>query len=180
MDDALHNLSLYPFVLFPQSNAAYEVDAILQLSDGTLVTCENMAIKRWTVNGQLLNTFMGHTDFVTSLMEVDEDTFLSGSYDKTLKLWNKTTGKCLNSWQCFYEPRGYCCKLLRLRNNRSVFFVGMMDGWIEERHIDNGKTIGHLHLHSDVISCFCELSNGQIVSGSWDGRLKVWNTKTIH
>lgn len=38
---------------------------------------------------------MGHEEMVYSLATVDESRFLSGGFDKTIRLWNIDTKKCL-------------------------------------------------------------------------------------
>jgi WD40 repeat protein len=49
--------------------------------------------------GEELRTFTGHMDHVTSIaFSPDGHTALSGSYDKTLKLWEVPTGKELRTF----------------------------------------------------------------------------------
>lgn len=44
----------------------------------------------------ILNTFCEHTDYVSSLAMLDSETFISGSFDHTIKLWNihQSTSLC--------------------------------------------------------------------------------------
>lgn len=166
-----YNLAKYPCTVFNAHASA--VRDVIELRDGTLVSCSTDAtIRRWTPNGRLLNSYNGHS--VDCLMEVDDHTFLSGSLDCTMKVWNKTTEELLHT---VHLQVGVQC-LLRLRHNSS-FLCGRKDGHIEERRVDNLiETMHTLCGHSDSVLCMCEMSNGYVVSGSVDKTLKVWDMKS--
>ncbi|MGH7225120.1 MAG: WD40 repeat domain-containing protein, partial [Gemmataceae bacterium] len=51
-------------------------------------------------NGKCLRTFEGHTDDVASgSWSPDGRYVLSGSWDKTLRLWEVASGKCLRKFK---------------------------------------------------------------------------------
>ncbi|GHO61573.1 hypothetical protein KSC_004650 [Ktedonobacter sp. SOSP1-52] len=53
-----------------------------------------------TATGLRLRQFQGHTDYVQSVhLSADGCWALSGSYDKTVRLWEVTTGRCLHTLQ---------------------------------------------------------------------------------
>jgi WD40 repeat protein len=54
----------------------------------------------WKVsNGVLVKNFIEHTSGVTSVSFSKDDKYIiSGSADKTLKLWNVQTGECLRTF----------------------------------------------------------------------------------
>eukprot|EP01102_Stenamoeba_stenopodia_P008498 TRINITY_DN2447_c0_g1_i4.p1 TRINITY_DN2447_c0_g1~~TRINITY_DN2447_c0_g1_i4.p1 ORF type:complete len:159 (-),score=35.02 TRINITY_DN2447_c0_g1_i4:289-765(-) len=64
------------------------VSRMLQLWDGTLVLAGGARIERWTLDGKRLNTFSGHTMSVCALIELDNESFLSCSYDGILARWS--------------------------------------------------------------------------------------------
>ncbi len=46
-------------------------------------------VKLWNLNGQVLQTFKGHSSSVSSVVfSPDGKTIASGSWDNTVKLWN--------------------------------------------------------------------------------------------
>eukprot|EP01102_Stenamoeba_stenopodia_P005617 TRINITY_DN16360_c0_g1_i1.p1 TRINITY_DN16360_c0_g1~~TRINITY_DN16360_c0_g1_i1.p1 ORF type:complete len:391 (+),score=81.02 TRINITY_DN16360_c0_g1_i1:63-1235(+) len=194
MKNHKYNLANYPSVSFKRGYGGLNADVvdIIQLSDGTLLSCSfDKLIKRWNDRGQLLISYAGHSADVFCLMELDGNTFISGSYDKSIKVWNKTSGHCLHT--IFIE--GAVCSLLRLRynnnynnNNSTTFLCGMDDGSIRlERMLEVNNFCYETLLQQPqynraAVVCMCEMrSNGYIVSGMLDSNLTVWdaNTKTL-
>mgnify|MGYP002622575587 CR=1 FL=1 len=52
------------------------------------LSCSNdEMIKMWSVNGELINTFLGHSAFVFSVTCTEDGRIISGSEDKTVKIW---------------------------------------------------------------------------------------------
>eukprot|EP01102_Stenamoeba_stenopodia_P007888 TRINITY_DN2229_c0_g1_i4.p1 TRINITY_DN2229_c0_g1~~TRINITY_DN2229_c0_g1_i4.p1 ORF type:complete len:302 (-),score=43.38 TRINITY_DN2229_c0_g1_i4:25-930(-) len=110
-------------------------------------------------------------------MELDDETFLliSNNYStaNVYKMCDQTTIECIKS---FEVQMVYC--LLKLSND-STFLFGMSDGTIEERSLEEcNKTLHTLQDHKMGVTCLCELSNGNVVSGSHDGWLKMWDMDT--
>ena len=40
-------------------------------------------------------TLTGHSDWVTSVIQLSDGKVCSGSFDKTVKIWDLTTGRCV-------------------------------------------------------------------------------------
>lgn len=59
----------------------------------------NGEVRLWSIpDGTLLQTFLGHTDWVrTVAFSPDEQAILSGSDDQSVRLWDVSTGKCLRT-----------------------------------------------------------------------------------
>ena len=50
-------------------------------------------------NDDALNTLTGHTQSVTAVMVIPNSLYLvSGSLDKTVKIWSLSTGECLHTF----------------------------------------------------------------------------------
>jgi WD40 repeat protein len=66
--------------------------------DGQIATAAGQKIKLWNLNNQLLQTFTGHTDIVTSVaFSLNRQHLASGSDDKTIKLWRLRDGKLMQT-----------------------------------------------------------------------------------
>jgi len=63
---------------------------------------------------ELVGSFVGHADAVISVLQKDDNVLVTGSRDCTLKEWNLTTHKCINT----IPSSRYCC--LFLTRNRST------------------------------------------------------------
>ena len=71
------------------------------MGSNTLASGDGSAIKVWnTTSGNLIKTLSNHTSSIWDticLVKEDGQTILSGSLDKTVKVWNWKTGECLNT-----------------------------------------------------------------------------------
>ena len=47
--------------------------------------------------GECLKTLIGHTDWINTVCILDNDKIVSGSHDKTIKIWNSNTGECIKT-----------------------------------------------------------------------------------
>ena len=60
-------------------------------SSGNLIQIWNLT------SGALVSSLLGHKKCVSSLIQLSTGLLASGSYDSTVKLWNVSSGKCLNT-----------------------------------------------------------------------------------
>ena len=84
------------------------VTSIVQLeSDGTIVSCSDDAtLKRYTVDGRFLNSYVGHEDDVMYVIELTEDVIVSASWDGAIKKWNFNTNECIKTLETFATISG--------------------------------------------------------------------------
>ena len=91
----------------------YEKPAILKLDNGKIIKHtmypfvvkiknQNKTIQKGGV--KLIKVLEGHTYIVTCILELKDGRLLSGSYDNTLKLWNKDTGDCISTLEEHDDP----------------------------------------------------------------------------
>jgi WD40 repeat protein len=152
------------------------ISCCLYSPDGRLllVGCGSNLILHDSVTYQLQHTFAGHVDIINCCScAPDGATVLSGSSDRTLKLWSTTTGQCLRTLyghsedvhSCFFSPSGHeIC---------SASYDGTMAMWA----MDTGQTRGVLDTDSTAPGSRsrCACSSGKcIVSGHVDGTVKMW------
>lgn len=118
-----------------------------------------------------------HTHTVYCIAGLPDGRIVSGSYDKTIKIWNSLTGKCEHTIHC---PRAYCLTTLPDGKIVGGFEDGTLRIWdtlsgsINSNHIFKDYI---LRDHPSFINCIQRLSDGMIISGSND-KLKIWNLKT--
>jgi len=170
------------------------VGGIVVLKDDSLVLCssDNTA-RRWMLidqnnnngNGndfsndnknnnnqtlQLLGTFVGHSQNIRGVVEKDDNTIITGSIDKTMKVWNKTTCQCLKTLELDVS----ISRVVKTKNN-SCLICGFFDGVVQMRGTTDLELLSSFKPHSAVIWSICELKDGSFVSGSDDGMVKRWN-----
>jgi WD40 repeat protein len=110
----------------------------------------NKTIDIWDANkGLYLKTLKGHTGNVTSLsFSPDGSRIVSGSTDACLKIWNANTGVCIKNIE------------------------GVIDN-------SGGNWLKNFEGHLSPISSVAYSPDGKyIVSGSYDGIIKIWDANT--
>ena len=60
------------------------------------LSCSNdESIKLWTLEGELINQLLGHNSFVFSVKSFEIANYISGSDDKSIKIWDND--KCIQT-----------------------------------------------------------------------------------
>jgi WD40 repeat protein len=118
------------------------------------------------------NSFSGHTDHVNAVaFSRDGKTVLSGSDDKTLKLWD-TSGKLL---QTFSGHQGEVRAVAFSPNSKTVL-SGSKDNTLKLWDT-SGNLLHTFPGHRDAVWAVAFSRDGKtVLSGSNDGKLKLWNT----
>jgi len=72
-------------------NHAFRVDQVIELKRGGVIVSAAYSIKMWDVStGVCLHTLIDFTTRITGLIKLSEEVFLSGSTDKTIRVWDET------------------------------------------------------------------------------------------
>ena len=110
----------------------------------------------------------GHTNNIFCLIQLNNKSQIcSGSADKTAKLWDWETGKCLGTL-----PHQSWVKSLCQLSDGSII-TGGDDKTIKKWHgYKCGKTFNE---HKDSVKCLCNIDNKYIASGSFDNTIKIWD-----
>ncbi len=141
-----------------------------------------------------VRTFEGHTDWIESVcFSPDGRWALSGSRDKTLRLWEVSTGRCV---QRFEGHANTVWSVLFISDGR-LALSGSADGtlrlWevstgISKRRwralwektlrlwkVSTGRCIRTFEGHTDLVSSVCASPDGRyLLSGSFDKTLRLW------
>jgi eukaryotic-like serine/threonine-protein kinase len=122
-----------------------------------------------------LLSFAGHSKLVWSVaISPDGRTALSGSHDKTLKLWELATGKELRT---FTGHTGPVNSVAIARDGRTAL-SGSSDNTLKLWDLASGKQLRTLTGHSEGVSRVAIAPDGRTaISGSGDNTLKLWDTE---
>ncbi|KAJ3082368.1 hypothetical protein HDU99_002909, partial [Rhizoclosmatium hyalinum] len=121
-------------------------------------------------------TLVGHSmDVFTVACSPDSKTVVSGSWDKTVKLWSVETGECIKTF------RGHSDMVFSVAFSPDSKAVGSgsIDKTVKLWSVETGECVMTLVGHSkDVSSVAFSLDSKFVVSGSKDRTVKLWQVKT--
>lgn len=137
-------------------------------------------IKIWEVyhDRSLLRTFQGHSRPIRDLsFSQDGRSFLSTSFDKTIKLWDTELGKCLN---CFNSDRLTNCVKFQVDPDKpNEFLAGTADKRILQFDIRSPDIVQAYDHHLGGINSITFLENGKrFVTTSDDSSMRFWEYGT--
>ncbi|MCA2689583.1 MULTISPECIES: WD40 repeat domain-containing protein, partial [unclassified Microcystis] len=121
------------------------------------------------------NRLEGHDSVVTSVnFSPDGKTLVSGSGDKTIKLWNVETGQEIRTL------KGHDSVVSSVNfSPDGKTLVSSGDNTIKLWNVKTGQEIRTLKGHDSVVSSVNFSPDGKtLVSGSWDNTIKLWNVET--
>lgn len=113
---------------------------------------------------QLLHLYTGHTDDVLCLTVIANGSLVSGSKDRTIRVWKDTECK-----HVLTGHSGWVTALVALNN---FIYSGSTDTTI--RLWKDSKCIYSLVGHKDTLACFVFLKDNTLVSCSVDNVIKLW------
>jgi len=126
---------------------------------------------------QCLQTFIGHSGLVKSVsFSTDRQSLLSGSYDQTIRLWDKTSGACLREIHDSGFVTSVCFSPDGERALSACIERGNPDHPFRLWHLRSGFNIRCFNGHSDNVNSICFSPDGAtIISGSDDRSIGVWD-----
>jgi WD40 repeat protein len=124
-----------------------------------------------------LREFRGHEDHIRAVAVFpDERRMVTGSEDKTLRLWDLKTGVMLK------KMVGHSCRVWRLAVSQDGKLIasGDEEGGLIVWHGETGEALTQpIQAHSGVIYSLIFSPDGtMLATGSRDETMKQWNTKT--
>ena len=114
-------------------------------------------------------TMSGHSKNITCIILFDENKLISGSEDKTIKIWDIKKRVCTSTITGNYERIE---SLLKINNN--TLAAGSQNN-IRFFNIDNKKELFSLVGHEKSVCTMIKISENKIVSGAYDNLIKIWD-----
>jgi len=117
-----------------------------------------------------IGTFIGHSEKVTCAIEKSDNIIITGSIDGMVKVWNKSTCKCLHTMAM--ESLVY--SLLKTKTT-NLLLCGLGDGTVRvvrliDYHSVDSISVGPLQ----PIYWICELEDGTLCIAAWK-ELVIWD-----
>jgi WD40 repeat protein len=148
----------------------------------TLVTGSYRKIKVWRTfwqkgltiaPPQLLHSFTGHSHIVRSLVvSADGKILVSGSRDKTIKIWHLETGELLHT----LTGHGDGVYAIALSPDGQIIASGSLDKTIKLWHVETGELLGTFTGHTNTVTALAFTASGEmLVSASLDKTIKIWH-----
>ncbi|KAI0184218.1 WD40-repeat-containing domain protein [Xylaria flabelliformis] len=126
-------------------------------------------------NKELLRSYRGHTKAVTDIsFNRDGTQFVSGSFDRSMKLWDTETGQCLSKFTNGKTPNV-------LRFNPSVdhsteFLVGLSDNKIVQYDTRTRELVQEYDHHLNAINTITFVDdNRRFMTTSDDKSIRAWD-----
>ncbi len=147
----------------------------------TLITGSYRKIKVWRMSQQeaeiplvpeLLHSFTGHSHIVRSLaVSTDGKILVSGSRDKTIKIWHLENGELLRTLNGHRDG----VYAIALSPDGQIIASGSADKTIKLWHLQTGELLGTFTGHTHTVTALAFTASGELlVSGSLDKTIKIW------
>ncbi|MGK7880471.1 MAG: TIR domain-containing protein [Crocosphaera sp.] len=122
------------------------------------------------------NRLQGHNQRVMSMaISPNGETLVSGSYDNTIKIWNRSTGELIRT--LFGHDSMVLSVAISPDGNTVV--SGSVDKTIKIWYLETGELLRTLDGHdSMVLSVAISPDGNTVVSGSVDKTIKIWDLET--
>ena len=130
---------------------------------------------------KLINTLTGHTGCINALSSFNyfnSNYLISGSSDSKVKIWNNQISN-----QSLFELKTNhtdSIQALAYQNRLHYLAIGSKDKtfslW-KRRDVYEGKNLNTINTNDQVL-IIAILPNSNIVSGSWDKTIKIWQSES--
>ena len=133
-------------------------------------------VKLWEMyrGRRLIMTYSGHKLGVRAIcFNRDGGKFVSGSYDKYVKLWDTETGQCLQKFT--KSQMVYCLKFHPDEENEHLFLAGLANNKVICWDCRSGEIVQEYDRHLGAINSITFVDdNRKFVTSSDDRSMRVW------
>ncbi|KAJ9124225.1 hypothetical protein QFC22_001023 [Naganishia vaughanmartiniae] len=142
------------------------------------VYCERLIVERnWRKGRYTERILKGHTNgimclqFHQNLSTPSYPVLITGSYDRSVRVWNLDTGETVRVLQ------GHTRAVRALQFDQVMLITGSMDRTLKVWNWRTGECVRTLEGHTDGVVCL-NYNKGTLASGSADAVIKIWNIAT--
>jgi len=156
-------------------NVSSELYCAMKTRDNMILICgtNNGRVELRRLNDLvLISSFSVHSDGTCCICELEDGSFVSGSYDNTIKRWKAEAKSVI---QAFCGHLSSVQIVLGLK--RDYFVSASVDQTIKIWQISTGECLCTLSLHTSMIYGLVKLSNSKFASASWDKTIRVWDER---
>ncbi|GMS81934.1 hypothetical protein PENTCL1PPCAC_4109, partial [Pristionchus entomophagus] len=158
----------------------------LQLQSDVIVTgSDDNTLKVWSINEpvprsrggderttHLKHTLVGHSGGVwTSQVSSDGKYIVSGSTDRTVRVWSSETGQQLHCLQ------GHTSTVRCMALHGNILVSGSRDTTLRVWDIETGMCLQHLIGHVAAVRCV-QFNGVKVASGAYDFTVKIWDAES--
>ena len=161
-----------------QTFIAERINSIAFSPDGALLAIVNRlgyAVWVWEVNTESVRAFEGHTSYVQSVaFSPDGKTLASGSWDRTVRLWNTETGRFE---QILIDHTGEV-NSIAFSPNGVLLASGGKDQTLRLWDVKTGEVIRRLEGHARSVNHVAFSPDSKILASSGDETVRLWDVDT--
>lgn len=137
-------------------------------------TAANTAVVH-SIRGKQIHTLVGHTDKVTGCAFVDGSTVVTGSHDRSLRLWDINRGVCLSGGDSIGSRVNDVCA-----TGTNVFVTANHDGSIRLCDSRSLRESDQMQCHRDIVtSVACSSDYNHILASSRDNTLSFIDSRKM-
>lgn len=125
------------------------------------------------LDGTVLQTFVGHTNWVWQVLKLDESTIASCSEDNSIKIWDIKSGRLLAS---FSEDESVTS--LAFHSLKKQLISGNLKGEVSIRSLNSDyqqQTLSTYKAHTGIIRTIRLINTDAIATGGEDNKVKIWS-----
>ncbi|OUM63678.1 hypothetical protein PIROE2DRAFT_9750 [Piromyces sp. E2] len=124
----------------------------------------------WINKNYFIDNMISHTDSIYCL-QYDDEKIISGSRDKTIKIWDIKTNECIKTLY------GHTGSILSLQFDNNYLVTGSSDNTIIIWNIKNFEIIKRITKHNDSVLSV-KFNKKYLVSSSKDHTICIWDIQT--